>query len=592
MIASEYLDFRARLDGTLGALAEAARRSGVHPGRPALMRNLVVGLKDPFMFVLAGEAGAGKSTFLNALASEQFCDASEGAVDYYKFGEQECDVPAGAGLVEKYRPCEFLRDFHLVEVPGAEGRDDVVSSVAERFVPMADLVLVVISAADAWRPGVWRSLDHVHLGLGKDVLLVLTGCDQRSEEEVRAVVEHMELTMKRRYRRGLPIFQMSAEPAFLARTNPAGGGDKKLAESGILALEEHITHRVMASDARMERFANALKVAHAVLDELRDPLAETEEILGRDGDLLASIKTEINERYEKTNAEIRGEFFDGLDAGHAAAVDAAQAQLTRATGWGAVPALALRGAEGVVPEGLGKNFSQHIAETTERRIVDVMSAAEADVGGLWETLSARVGEEFDHQLSAGDGTGKAVWSGRGENLLRRADACAHKACADFSITEAVTSQLSSAAGGLRFFLASAIVLVVGTVVLFALNLGPAPYLVGGLTLVALGFGAGQFLDNRRRLKAALADRAEAGRIQLRADLNSELTSHVHEYYTRLGVLFDPVQELCQQQVEEVAPQITALRGLDAEVADLSQELETMREHARAQMLEFEKEQKS
>lgn len=583
MIASEYLDYRARLDGILGALAEAARRSGAHPGRPALLRNLATALKDPFLLVVAGESGAGKSVFLNALAGEEFCEPADGAAAYFKFGDPPHDVPGGTGLVELYRPCEFLHNFHVVELPGSASGTDAaaVRVIAERFVPMADLVLVVISVTDAWTPGVWKSLDHVRLGLGKDVLVVLTGCDLRSDEEIHAVVEHVELTMSRRYGQALPIFQMSAENAFLARTNPAAGGDAKLAASGILDFEHFVSQQVLASEARMGRFEGALQAARSVLDELQGPLDETEAILGKDGDLLGELKSEINTRYEETNAEIRGEFFAQLDVGHAAAVGAAQVELAAATGWGSLPGQVIGGGRALLQGlGLGEKFRAAIIGATEARVIDAMTAAEEDVGGLWGKLSARVGEAFDHQLSPSDGTGKAVWSGRGENLLRRAEACATKACSDFDIEEAVGEQLRDGAMALRFFAISSLVLAIGAVALFAMALGPFHLVVGGLALVALGFGAGQFIDGRRKLKLALAERAEAGRIQLRADLSNELTSHVHEYYTKLGSIFDPVQKLCQQQVNEVGPQIMAVRELDGEVARLSEELAALREAAR------------
>ncbi len=586
MIASEYLDYRARLDATLGSLAEAARRSGASTGRPALLRNLAGALGDPFLLVVAGESGAGKSMFLNALAGQEFCEPVEGAVGYFKCAEQAREVPGGKGLLEVYRPSDFLRDFHIAEFPGSAAAVDGAAEAAERFVPMADLIVVVISVADAWTPGVWRSLDRVMLGHGKQPVIALTACDLRSDEEIRAVLEHIELTMEKRYSSVLPIFQMSAENAFLARTNPAAGGEAALGESGILEFEEFVSQNLLDNEARLRKFSNALTGAQSVLGELQPPLAETEAILGKDGDLLEGLKQEINERYEKTNIQIRSQFFERLDRDHAAAVGAAQAEFARASGWGSLPGLVFGGGKRSLPGGFGEKFRDRIAAATEARVVDAMTAAESDVGDLWNTLSARVGEEFDHQLSASDGTGKAVWSGRGENLLRRAQACADKACADFSIAAAMGEQLRHGAIILRFFATSAVVLAVAAGVLFGIGLQPSHLLVGGLAIVALGFGAGQFIDGRRKQKKSLAARAEAGRIQLRADLSSELTSHVHEYYTKLGSLFDPVQELCQQQVEEVSPQISAMRELDENVTGLADELAAMRADASDYMKRF------
>lgn len=580
MIASDYLDYRARVDATMASLAEAARRSGAaHAGRPALLRNLMAGLRDPILLLVAGESGAGKSVFLNALAADEFCDVGDGAVAYFKFGERPNDVAGGPGLVERYRPCEFLRHFHVVELPGTGSAVPAAAAVGERFVPMSDIIVVVISVADAWTPGAWNSLDHVHLGHGKEILVVLTGCDLRTGEEISAVVEHMELTMERRYGRPLEIFQMSAENAFLARTNPAAGGDAKLESSGILAFEEFVSNQVLASDTRMDKFATVLDSARSLLDELARPLDETEQILGKDGDLLEGLKSEINTRYEAADERIRSGFFSDLDGEFSAAVDVAQSQLDATTGWGSLPSQLLRGGK-TLPAGLGKDFRERLAAATEARVVGAMTEAESDVGGLWEKLSQRLSEDFDHQLTASDGTGKAIWSGRGEALLRRAEACVEKACNDFPIEAAVAEQRQHGAMALRFFAISAIVLAAGAAVLSTMGVQPYHWLVAGLALVALGFGAGQFLDGRRKVRQVLEARAKAVRIQLRADLNRELTSHVHGYYTKLGSIFDPVQELCQRQVNELSPQIAAVRQLDVEVGQLTEELALMRNGAK------------
>ena len=579
MIASEYLDYRARVDATLGSLAEVVRRSGASPGRPALLRNLAGALRDPFLLVVAGEEGAGKSMFVNALAGQEICEVSGGSLAYLKFSQQMREISGGEGLIEVYRPCEFLRDFQIAEFPGSGPAVGGAAEAGERFVPMADLVVVVISVADAWTPGVWSSLDRVMLGHGKQPVIALTACDLRSGEEIRAVVEHIELTMRKRYRKVLPIFEMSAENAFLARTNPAAGGDEALQGSGILEFEEYVSHSLVKDEARVRKLTNALAGAKSVLAELRDPLAQTEEILGKDGDLLEGLREEINGRYEKINTEIRSTFFGKLDEGYASSVEAATAELSDAGGWGSLPRLVLGAGRGILPEDFAERFRGRIAATTEGCAVAAMRTAEADVGELWETLSAKVGSEFDHRLSALDGSGDPVWSGRGENFLRRAQACATKSCADFNIAEAVGEQFRHGAVALRFFVISAIVLTIAAVVLFALGFEPSHLLVGGLGIVAIGFGAGQFIDGRRKQRQALGARVEEGRIQLRADLNGELTSHVHEYYIKLASLFDPVQELCQKQVEEVSPQISSVRGIEAAVSQLEVELSQLRDAA-------------
>ena len=51
------------------------RDSSIAPARLSLLKNLMANLEDPFLFVVVGEVNAGKSTLLNALFGEDFCNA-------------------------------------------------------------------------------------------------------------------------------------------------------------------------------------------------------------------------------------------------------------------------------------------------------------------------------------------------------------------------------------------------------------------------------------------------------------------------------------------------------------------------------------
>ena len=76
MIGDDFFELRAKLGTALFALSALAEQVRLHPARISLLQNLIAGLKEPFLFVVAGEVNSGKSTFLNGLFGEDFCETS------------------------------------------------------------------------------------------------------------------------------------------------------------------------------------------------------------------------------------------------------------------------------------------------------------------------------------------------------------------------------------------------------------------------------------------------------------------------------------------------------------------------------------
>ena len=122
MVAAEYFDLRSNLGAALFSLGRVAELAGLKPSRTPIVKSLVEGLRDPFVFVVAGEVNTGKSTLLNALFGEEFCPSSvlpeTQCIHYFRYGRSPRRTAVSAVLEEIELPHSFLRDFHVVDTPG------------------------------------------------------------------------------------------------------------------------------------------------------------------------------------------------------------------------------------------------------------------------------------------------------------------------------------------------------------------------------------------------------------------------------------------------------------------------------------------
>ena len=100
MVADAYFDQRSRLGAVLYTLGRLSDTLGLPSGHATTIQCVVDGLRDPFVFVVAGEVNTGKSTLLNALFGEEFCVSSvlpeTRKIHLFRYGETPKRLPVSA----------------------------------------------------------------------------------------------------------------------------------------------------------------------------------------------------------------------------------------------------------------------------------------------------------------------------------------------------------------------------------------------------------------------------------------------------------------------------------------------------------------
>jgi len=303
MIGDDYFDLRSRLGTDLFALSRLVRELGDDSQSSAILDNLIAGLKDPFVFVVVGEVNVGKSTFLNALFGQEFSRTgvvpTTDKIYFFKHGPVVATRPLTPTLEEVQVPCDFLRDFHIVDTPGTNSIDGEHQQITERFVPNADLVVFVFSAMNPWGASAWQFLEKVHRTWMRNVIFVLQQADLRSPEELQVIVDYMAQLSKQRFGRDFPLFAVSAKKAYLARSSGADP-ERLMAESGFIALENHISLEVTQNPARLGKLASAHRFARQILDQLAARIDTTVESARRKRTLIDELQSERSLQGERT----------------------------------------------------------------------------------------------------------------------------------------------------------------------------------------------------------------------------------------------------------------------------------------------------
>ncbi len=270
MIGEEYFELRSKLGTDLYVLAGLVQELGGSGDDVHILENLISSLNDPFVFVVVGEVNVGKSTFLNALFGAEFSRTgvmpTTDKIYFFKYGPEVQTAHIAPSVEEVRVPCGFLKDFHIVDTPGTNSIENEHQQITERFVPMADLVVFVFSAMNPWGASAWQFLEKVHRHWMRNVIFVLQQCDLRTPEEIQVITDYMGQLARQRFQRDFPLFAVSAKKAYLARSS---GLDREqlLADSGFVALEDHISATVTQSTTRLTKMGAALRLATQILHQ-------------------------------------------------------------------------------------------------------------------------------------------------------------------------------------------------------------------------------------------------------------------------------------------------------------------------------------
>jgi GTPase Era involved in 16S rRNA processing len=569
MIGEEYFILRSRLKEDLTSLCDCQRKMAGSVDDIQILENLITSLSDPFVFVVVGEVNVGKSTFLNALFGADFSRTgvtpTTDKIFFFKHGP-EVETRSISHVIDEVRvPCEFLKDFHIVDTPGTNSIEAEHQQITERFVPMADLVIFSFSAMNPWGASAWQFLDRVHRQWMRNVVFVLQQCDLRSPEEIQVITDYMGQLCKQRFGREFPLFTVSAKKAFLARSS---GLDRErlLEESGFHPLEKHINSTVTESSTRLTKIQSALQIARNMLDKLIAQNEEENSKILQQRKLLAEMQTERDLQVERTKSK----FAPALEASDRDFRDAAirvisftQDSFSVQKSFAAIPE------DNRLPKNLDHRLYQDLLASAGERWQQVSLILQDDFKRFEEYITQRWLGASSLESIMRDSDGDHASDAARQRFTARVDSTLRRFVLRLQINEVLEPGLvNSRTQAKRFWwIVLGLVLIAGTLGFY---LGIKSFWMG---LAAVVLGAVMLLlflrYTLRRSLMELAGQFDAARSQMKLMLKEQTTQDADTAFGIFTRIIDPERDRLDHSEVSIQQQLAQLFKLRSSMIELS-----------------------
>lgn len=572
MIGQEYFDLRSRLGAALYVLKGLVVDTAGQADHVVILENLINSLKDPFVFVVAGEVNVGKSTFLNALFGADFSKTgvmpTTDKICFFKYGSTPRRVPITPTLEEVYVPADFLKDFHIVDTPGTNSIESDHQEITEKFVLVADLVIFVFSAMNPWGASAWSFLEKVHSHWMRHVMFILQQCDLRAPEEIAAILDYMRQLCRQRLGTEFPIFPVSAKKAYLARSSGLDR-EKLMAESGFVGLEQHISKSIGGSSVRTHKMANALRVAREILASLRAQSGGR--ITGREeksrvlDEIEGTLSMQCRRTVDKLSSAVEvtvGYYEKGANE----LMSHVRRQLTR----GAAFASLLDEKRRVDDE--EKSLLAQLLTASQERWERAAAIIEDDVGNSADHLGDVVKEHLKVQLREELRPDKSFWEAQRRRFLVRISDVFHKLLDGLDLQKQMAPALVSSQRMAMGQVGVAVVSVFAAAVCFLYGrwLAAASCIAGGAVLFALGWNALKNILVRAR--RGCSARLETVGPEMRALLGEQLREEIKNLYESFSGVLQPTRDKLAEHARRQISQHEQIENLVRTFAELEEQL--------------------
>ncbi len=576
-LASDYLELRAELSSAFFALLALAIEAHSPPELLQTLQDLQNGLREPFLFVVAGEVKAGKSSLLNALFGRDFCRVdvlpATDRVHVFKYGEEAKDVAISSSLVERYQPIDFLRDFNIVDTPGTNTIVSEHEEITERFVPQANLIIFVFSVVNPWGASAWEFLALLQKKWLKNVIFVLQQMDLRDAAEVEAVSQHLRQTAMQRLGQSVPIFAVSAKKAWLAKTGSGEDKEKLWAESQFGPLEEHINGLIAGKEMGRSKLRSVCQTGRVILGDLSEQARNSERIIAADREQIGRLRSTVTQLKQRSYLQVEG-FLRGVDTAYSRVQQEGEHRLQEKLGFLNSFKLAF---------GRHQQWQtdfQHEMETMLRAAITkqmerAVTLMEGELKAVWSQLHDFLQANFNAEARAHLKSGSAEFTDQRARLFEQIQLAMMENMSDKSIEKQLQALFAEAAnwGGrvpLGAVAAGGIAGVIAAKLALLALVDITGVLAGAVAVVGVVIGWGK----RRRVVTSYREHMSTKQVELTDAIGDLMRQTIDIFFQRLGQVYQPLETFCDVQGERYRPMLEKVGGLEKAFEKIAGQLDT------------------
>ncbi len=571
MVADLYLQFRGRTEAALNALLKLAAEMQREPAMLDTLQNMLKDVREPLLFVVAGEVKAGKSTLLNALFGQEFCKVdvlpATDRVYIFKHGTREQTVDVSPQVTERFQPIAFLKDFNIVDTPGTNTMVAEHQEITENFIPRADLVLFVFSVVNPWGASAWELLRFVNQKWLKNIIFVLQQADLRDPAEVKVIEQHLRETANQKLGFAPPIFAVSARKAFLSRTT---GLDKERLwkESEFAALEKHINLMVDQSRHGLPKLITACQTATVILSDSAKRVRNILDTIVRDEEQLTRLEGILESRKEQTLRQVGG-FLRGIEQACARCEAEGQALLERNLSFWRTWRLVFGKSEW--QEKFQADLEAKMKDLIQPQVENALQLLETDLRSLWPQLQDTMENQFKGDSRMQLNQTIPDFARQRRDLLQSIELTLVERIAGRGMEEQLERMFRETATWMR--VPAGVAAAGGIVTIIAAMSSAAVADVTGI-VAASAFVAGTLVafGRRRKILAEYHRQMALKREELVAAIDQQLQHAIALFYAEIGGVFQPLRAFCVSERKRYDPLLNRVREVEKSFAELTAEL--------------------
>ncbi|MDA7501691.1 dynamin family protein [Chitinophagales bacterium] len=256
-------------------------------------------LGDPFLFVIAGEVKAGKSSFVNALlqTGTEVCkvapDPCTDVIQQILYREEAGEEIVNPYLKKIYLNAKILESISIVDTPGTNTIIDHHQEITERFVPQSDMVVFVFEAKNPYRQSAWALFDFIKEDWRKKVFFVLQQKDLMTPEDLVINTEGVRKIAREKGIEEPLVFAVSALQE--QQGDPA---------SGFAPLRKYIREHITGGQPLLLKMESHKETASSVVKKLEEAIALRKKQYESDLKFRTEVEIAVNEQELRSNKRV------------------------------------------------------------------------------------------------------------------------------------------------------------------------------------------------------------------------------------------------------------------------------------------------
>jgi len=257
-------------------------------------------IQDPFMFVIAGEVKAGKSSFINALLNtgREICKVAASpmtdTIQQIVYGDTEKEESINQYLKRIYIPEEKLKEIAIVDTPGTNTIVDHHQEITERFIPISDLIIFVFESKNPYRQSAWDFFDFIKNEWKKKIIFILQQKDLMTDADLVTNIAGVKEYALKQGIENPNVFAVSAKMEL----------EGEHAESGYIPVREYINKNITGGRAPYLKVLNLADTCGTINEKIHEGVEIRKQQYEIDLSFRQEIKDVLDHQELKTKKQV------------------------------------------------------------------------------------------------------------------------------------------------------------------------------------------------------------------------------------------------------------------------------------------------